>query len=140
VLFAQAVRDGAVIAEPPRQKPARADLRHEAEPTECRHEHGALGGDDDIAGEYEGKPDARRGAIERCDEQLVGRCNRPDDAAELAADPTPWISWRRPRCSSLELLGCRPASSTGRLPRRRFSPVITTDRIVGLPAISSRRS
>jgi hypothetical protein len=39
----------------------------------------------------------------RCDKQLVGRCNRPDDAAELAADPTPWISWRRPRCSTLEL-------------------------------------
>ena len=50
-------------------------------------------------------------------ELLDTQCNRPDNAAELAADPTPWISWRRPRCSSLELLGCRPASSAGRLPR-----------------------
>ena len=72
VAAAQVVGDRTVVAELAGEKPARADLGDEPEPPEGGDEDGALGGEDDVAGERPGEPDTRRGAIHGGDEELVG--------------------------------------------------------------------
>lgn len=64
VAAAQVVGDRTVVAEPAGEKPARADLGDEPEPPEGGDEDGALGCEDDVAGECPGEPDTRRGAVE----------------------------------------------------------------------------
>ena len=54
-----------------------------------RHDHGVPRRDRDVAGQREGQPDSRRGAVEGGDERLVGPADQADHRAELVADPLP---------------------------------------------------
>ena len=81
--------EGALVAEPACQQPARADLGHQADLSECGDDPRAFRGQDQVAGKRERQAHARGGAVHGGDERLVGAGDQAGDAAELHPDPAP---------------------------------------------------
>ena len=82
-------RERTLIAQPPGQRPRRADLRHQSEPAERGHDQRLLRRQDHVAGQRPGQSDSGRWPVDRRDERGVAAGDEPCDAAEFVPDPTP---------------------------------------------------
>jgi hypothetical protein len=91
VVTAQVERERSLVPEPTRQRPTGADLGDESESPECGHDHRALAGDHQVAGQRPGQTNAGGRTVQRRDEQRVRTCDQARDAPELTTDPPPHV-------------------------------------------------
>ena len=89
VFPAQVVGERTLVAEPAGQRPAGADLGNQTQAAERGHDHRALAGDGEVAGQRPRQADSGRRAVERGHEVGVRPGDQPGDTPELAADPAP---------------------------------------------------